>query len=215
VAVRLMAQQSAWRCARVHSSRRTGTLFRVTVRDLVVGDVGWAAEVMAARREMYAAYSPVFWRPRHGITERHASFLERQLQAPNTVALRTRNAFVIAQCRDREGVIDDFAIDGEGTWADDGRKLLDAAWYLLAARGMSAARVVTAQADQPKVAMLVVVGLQMVQQWWVKPIEAVDAAGLADGRIDGPGFLRHSRSSAPGLRSWRPGVAGRPCLRRC
>ncbi|MGB9280765.1 MAG: hypothetical protein WCB57_11895 [Pseudonocardiaceae bacterium] len=160
----------------------------MTVRDLVVGEAGWAAEMLAARREMYARYSSVFWRPRRGITERHAGFLERQMQDPNTVALRTSHGFVIAQCRDREGFIDDFAIDGEGTWADDGRELLNAAWDLLSARGMSAARVVTAQADEPKVAMLVAAGLRLVQQWWVKPIEAVEEAGVAHGRVDGRGF---------------------------
>ena len=92
------------------------------------------------------------------------------------------------QCRDREGFIDDFAVDGEGRWAGDGRELLTAAWNLLSARGMSTLRVVTAQADELKVAMLVAAGLQLVRQWWVKPIEAAEESGVAHGRVDGPGF---------------------------
>jgi hypothetical protein len=69
-------------------------------------------------------------RPRRGITERHAKFLERQVHDPNTVALRTSNAFIIAQCRHSEGFIDDFAIANGGSWADDGHELLSAAWAL-------------------------------------------------------------------------------------
>lgn len=47
---------------------------------------------------------------------------------------------------------------------------------------MSTLRVVTAQADELKVAMLVAAGLQLVQQWWVKPIEATEGPVLlADG----------------------------------
>lgn len=127
----------------------------MTVRDLVAGDVGWAAELMAARRQVYSTYSPVFWRPRRGVTAPHAQFLERQIQDPDSTSLRTGHAFIIAQLRDREAFVDDFAVDGDGTWADDGCELLTAAWDRLCPRGVSAARVVTARADEPKVAMLV------------------------------------------------------------
>ncbi|MDQ6938189.1 MAG: hypothetical protein M3140_10840 [Actinomycetota bacterium] len=160
----------------------------MAVRHLGVEEAGWAAEMMAARRGAYARYSPVFWRPRRGMTEEHAGFLERQVQDPDIVALRTSHGFVIAQCRDREGLIDDFAIDGEGAWADDGRELLTAAWDLLSARGLSVVRVVTAQADEPKVAMLVAAGLRLLEQWWVKPIEGVNQGGVAHGRVDRSGF---------------------------
>ncbi len=159
----------------------------MAVRALGAGDAGWAAELMAARREAYAAYSPVLWRPARGIAELHAQFLGRQIQDPNSVALRTQNGFVISECGGGEGFIDDFAIDDCGSWAVDGFELLRAAWVLLSARGTSALRVVTAQADRPKVAMLVALGLQLVQQWWVKSVQPAPGFVHAPGRIDRPG----------------------------
>ncbi len=158
------------------------------VRDLTAADAGWAAAVMAARREVYASYSPVFWRPRRGITDRHARFLGRQVQDKGSIALRTDHGFLIAQRRDGEGFVDDFAVDGEGTWADDGLALLSTAWDRLSAQGIRDLRVVTAQADEPKVAMLVATGLRLVEQWWVKPVEPRDGPGAPAGRVDGPGF---------------------------
>lgn len=76
----------------------------------------------------------------------------------------------------------------EGTWADDGLALLSSAWDRLSAKGLLDLRVVSAQADELKVAMLVAIGLRLVEQWWVKPIEARDAPGVPAGRVDGPGF---------------------------
>ncbi len=176
-------------------------------------EVGWAAELMAVRREAYATYSPVFWRPRRGITAQHAAFLERQVKDPNTVALRTAHGFVIAQCRDREGFVDDSAVDGQAAWTDDGRELLTAAWDLLSARGVSAMRVVTAQADEPEVTMLVVAGLHLVEQWWVKPVDAVEESGVAHGRVDGRGF---SGILAPAQPNSQPGSAAQhPAINGC
>jgi hypothetical protein len=84
--------------------------------------------MMATRREVYARNSPVVWRPRRGITEQHARFLERQGRIRIPSRCGPGHAFIIAQCRDREGFIDDFAVDGEGTWTGDGRELFTAAW---------------------------------------------------------------------------------------
>lgn len=36
---------------------------RVPVRTLTSGDAAWAAALMERRRQEYARYSPVFWRP--------------------------------------------------------------------------------------------------------------------------------------------------------
>lgn len=88
----------------------------MTVRALDLHEVGWAAELRGTRREVYATYSPVFWRPRLGVTDRHATFLGRQLQSPDRVALRTDHGFIIGQLRKDEGFVDDFAIDVDGSW---------------------------------------------------------------------------------------------------
>ncbi len=56
---------------------------------MTADDASWAAGLMERRRQVYAAYSPVFWRPRPGVTGLHARFLGRQIGAAGYVALRT------------------------------------------------------------------------------------------------------------------------------
>ncbi len=107
----------------------------MTVWSLTERGARWAAELMEARRQLYASYSPVFWRPAKDAVDLHARFLARQLEEPTNVGLRTEHAFLIAQLRGEEGFVDDFAVDHEGTWAVDGRELLDAAWRAMGAHG--------------------------------------------------------------------------------
>lgn len=168
-----------------------GSAVVVAVRALESGEADWVAGLMQARRERYAGYSPVFWRPRAGVTAWHAAFLRRQIEAEHTVALRTDHGFVIAEHRghggDAEGFVDDFAVDDDQAWAGDGSALLHAAWIRLHKRGVPAMRVVTAQADQAKVAMLREARLELAQQWWVMPVEPTGQAGRS-GRVTGSGF---------------------------
>ena len=49
------------------------------VAQMTGADCEWAAELMQRRREVYAAYSPVFWRPAKDAIAPHARFLQRQL----------------------------------------------------------------------------------------------------------------------------------------
>ena len=132
------------------------------VRELTGDDAAWAAELMERRREVYAHYSPVFWRPRKGVTGLHERFLRRQIASPANVALRTEHGFIIGQRRGRagasEGFVDDFAVDEAGSWDGDGAALLLATWQRLQADGAGAdadaVRVVTAHADEAKAGML-------------------------------------------------------------
>lgn len=166
---------------------RQSIMSTMTVRSLEPGDVPWAADLMEDRRQLYARYSPVFWRPASGITDRHASFLGRQIAAAPNVGLRTDHGFIIGQRRGAEGFVDDFAIDADGTWSDDGSALLIAAWEQLAAGGADVLRVVTAKADETKVRMLEDRSLQLVDQWWVKPLRP-EGSSTTTGRVDGPWF---------------------------
>ena len=136
---------------------------------------------------MYATYSPVFWRPARGVTEAHGNFLAEKVSAGSAVALRSERGFLIGEERRREGFIDDFAVEADGDWANDGADLLCSAWPLLAARGAATLRVVTAAADEPKVAMLRACSLEPVEQWWVKPVEPSGTPGTT-GRVDARGF---------------------------
>jgi hypothetical protein len=143
----------------------------VPVRELTAADAAWAAELMEQRRQLYAHYSPVFWRPAPGVTGLHARFLRRQIASPANVALRTDHGFIIGQRQAGEGFVDDFAVDAEGSWETDGADLLDATWQRLAAEGgFDAMRVVTAHADQEKSRMLGRLSLELVNQWWVREL---------------------------------------------
>ncbi len=136
---------------------------------------------------MYASYSPVFWRPARGVTEGHANFLAEKVSGACAVALRTDRGFLIGESRGREGFIDDFAVEADRDWADDGAVLLCSAWPVLAQQGAETLRVVTASADEPKVALLRACSLEPVEQWWVKPL-APGGTLVATGRVEGSGF---------------------------
>jgi hypothetical protein len=74
------------------------------LKEMTADDAAGAAGLMERRRQVYAGYSPVFWRPRPGITGLHARFLGRQVASPGHVALRTGHGFLIGQRRGQEGV---------------------------------------------------------------------------------------------------------------
>src|ERR1700753_1244022 len=97
-----------------------GSVTEPRVRVLSADEAGWAAGLMEQRRQQYARYSPVFWRPRDGAAGLHTRFLTRLISAETTVALRTAAGFIIAQARPGEGFVDDFAVAPGGGWDTDG-----------------------------------------------------------------------------------------------
>jgi hypothetical protein len=107
----------------------------VAIKDLSPDDAAWVAELMERRRQVYAGYSPVFWRPAKDVTRMHTRFLRRQITSGANVALRIEHGFIIAQRRAAEGFVDDFAVDGAGTWSGEGAALLLAASERLAGTG--------------------------------------------------------------------------------
>jgi len=160
----------------------------VAVRDLTSADAAWAAGLMERRRQEYARYSPVFWRPARDVTGPHARFLGRLITSGGNVALRTDHGFIIAQPRPAEGLVDDFTVDDPARWAADGAELLiAAAGRLAAAGGPGTMRVVTAHADQPKTRMLSRLSLRVAEQWWVRELRPAGPAART-GRVEGPGF---------------------------
>lgn len=167
---------------------------------MTADDAAWAAGLMERRRAVYADYSPVFWRPRPGVTGLHARFLGRQIGSPGFVALRTGHGFLIGQRRGQEGSIDDFAVDETATWNGDGTALLRAAWQRWESDGVEAVRVVTAHADQDKCTMLATLGLELAEQWWVRELEPAPAppGHLASaGKVSGTGFAGRLVAAPP------------------
>ena len=149
-------------------------------------DAEWAAGLLELKRREYARYSPLFSRPAEGASTLHARFLRRQILSEATVALRTRDGFIICERRPAEG-FHDFTLTPLRRWDDDGAALLLAAAERLAADGIGTLRVVTAHEDQPKSALLRALSLSVAEQWWVHELLPAGAPA-PPGRVNGPGF---------------------------
>jgi hypothetical protein len=169
---------------------------RPSVRRMSAEDSGWAAALMERRREVYASYSPVFWRPARGVTAAHAAFLGGKVSKGRVVGRRTDRGFIIGEVRGSEGFVDDFGVEADVDWVEDGVALLCSVWPILAEQGANMVRVVSAAADHPKVEMLRSCSLELVEQWWVKPVDPVGAP-TATGRTDGCGFSGTVSSAPP------------------
>jgi hypothetical protein len=165
-------------------------------------DAAWAAGLMERRRQVYAGYSPVFWRPRPGVTGLHGRFLSRQIAAPECMALRGDHGFIITQQRPGQGFVDDFAVDQDGSWDCDGAGLLLAAWQRLSAAGCGSMRVVTANADTAKSGMLRSLSLRLAEQWHVRELtptpDAPNTTEPAPDAVSAPKAVPAANAARPG-----------------
>jgi len=157
------------------------------IRSLTPEEAPWMAGLMARRREEYEAYSPVFWRRASDVEELHAKFLRRVFENPDNIVLRTERGFVTAMRSGDRYYADDFALERDATWEQDGRVLLLAAWDDAERRGAAALRVVTAARDTPKVAMLRAAGMAVEVRWWVKPLGVAPGTSYS-GEVEGDGY---------------------------
>lgn len=140
-----------------------------TITEMGGADFEWVAQLMARRRERYAEYSPVFWRPARGATDNHARFLRFSATRPGTLALRSTHGFILGSPQEGRFLVDDFAVEQDAQWATEGRALLLAAWQR-ARTQTKVLRVVTARRDAPKRLMLTQLGLTPHARWWVKAL---------------------------------------------
>ncbi len=138
-------------------------------------DFAWAATLMARRRQEYAAYSPVFWRPAHGVEAHHARFLGAAAAEEGAVAVRTDRGFAIGQVRGGALLVDDFTVEAPDLWPTEGRQLLEECAAAARRHGL-ALRVVTARRDVPKRTLLQRSGLVAVARWWVKELAPIGPA---------------------------------------
>ncbi len=165
---------------------------------MLPADADWAAELMNQRRQVYASYSPVFWRPAKDVTGLHAAYLSTLIGSENCLSLRTDHGFMLGQIRPAKTSVDDFAVTEPSRWGTDGPALLLAAAQRLADAGRDYLMlVVTAHADDAKVAMLRSLSLSLVQQWWVHEVEPAGEP-IGHGQVQGTGFAG-SFGSAPGV----------------
>jgi len=153
------------------------------IRPAAAADVGAMADMAQIRREQYARYQPLFWRPADGALEKHRPYLARLVGDDTVITLVSEDAgqltgFLIATLTGAPGVydpggatcqIDDFVVVPAGRWRETGARLLRAGLEEAGRRGAIQAVVVTAHLDEPKREMLRACGLQPASEWWVTP----------------------------------------------
>jgi GNAT superfamily N-acetyltransferase len=135
------------------------------------------------RREQYARYQPLFWRPAAAAPGKHRTYLGRLVASDEVITLVSEEAgqltgFLIAALNPAPPVydpggltcdIDDFMVTPATRWPTTGVRLLRASLAEAGRRGAVQAVVVTAHLDQPKRQALRACGLEIASEWWVTP----------------------------------------------
>lgn len=137
----------------------------------------------ALRREQYARYQPLFWRPAAGAAGKQRPYLARLVAGDEVITLVSDEAgqvtgFLIAALTPAPPVydpggltcqIDDFVVSPATRWATTGAGLLRAGLAEAGRRGAVQAVVVTGHLDEPKRQALRACGLEIASEWWVTP----------------------------------------------
>jgi GNAT superfamily N-acetyltransferase len=153
------------------------------IRPAVQADVAAMTTLAAMRREQYARYQPMFWRPAEGAQHKQRPYLAKLVANDDVIALVSDHAgqvtgFLIATLTPSPGVydpggltcqIDDFVVTPAGKWPTTGAELLRAGLAEAGRRGAIQAVVVTGHLDQPKRQALQACGLEIASEWWVTP----------------------------------------------
>jgi hypothetical protein len=153
------------------------------VRTAAAADVAAMAALAEMRREQYAHYQPVFWRPAADALDKHRPYLARLVDDDQVITLVSDEAgeltgFLIATLTGAPGVydpggqtcqIDDFIVVSPDRWLATGTRLLRAGLAEAGRRGAVQVVVVTAHLDEPKRQALRACGLEPASEWWVTP----------------------------------------------
>jgi hypothetical protein len=153
------------------------------IRAAEQADVAAIASLASNRREQYARYQPLFWRPAAGAEDKHRPYLAKLVASDEVISLVSEEAgevtgFLIATLTGAPGVydpggptcqIDDFTVVTPGRWPTTGAELLRAGLAEAARRGAIQAVVVSGHLDEPKRQALRACGLDIASEWWVTP----------------------------------------------
>jgi hypothetical protein len=150
----------------------------VTVRDATSADVDEMTDLFDRQRLAYEDYSPVFWRVAASARDAHRPFVELLVQSPGVVTLVSSEggALIALDRGDKGWLIDDFAVPGDELWPTTGVELLCAALDRIS----RPVTVVAAHRHEAKRAALRAAGLQLDEEWWVRPPDA-PTEDAADG----------------------------------
>jgi GNAT superfamily N-acetyltransferase len=179
------------------------------IRNAAAADVAAMADLAGTRRQQYAQYQPLFWRPAAGALDVHRPYLAKLVGSDTVITLVSEDAgeltgFLVATLTGAPGVydpggptcqIDDFAVVPGDRWQTTGARLLRAGLAEAGRRGALQAVVITGHLDEPKREMLRACGLEIASEWWVtpQPLPGPDPMpGLAH-RAPDPGWSRRHR----------------------
>jgi GNAT superfamily N-acetyltransferase len=153
------------------------------VRAAARADLAAMTTLASIRREQYARYQPLYWRPAAGAQDKHEPYLARLVASDEVICLVSEEAgqltgFLIATLTPAPPVydpggltcqIDDFAVVTAARWPTTGVRLLREGLARAARRGAVQAVVVTGHLDQAKRQALRTCGLEIASEWWVTP----------------------------------------------
>lgn len=154
------------------------------VRKAAPADVPAMVRLAAQRRRIYEQFQPVFWRPAADADEKQSAFFATLLEATDAFAFVHEDAgvvdgFLIGRLVEpppvynpggKACVVDDFWVSDSRRWPRIGTALLAAAEAAGRERGAVQLVAVTAGADEPKRAMLAILGYGLASEWYVKDI---------------------------------------------
>ena len=154
-----------------------------SVRRARLDDMDRLLELAHHRRQRYATYEPVFWRPATGALDAQRPFygaLVEDREAGVFVAVDGERieGFVIARIVDTPPVydpgggtclVDDFTVADDAQWSWAGPMLLKQVRAWAAARDAAQVVVVTGHRDEGKRELLRHAGLSLASEWWTGP----------------------------------------------
>ena len=153
------------------------------IRTAAQSDVDAMATLASTRREQYAKYQPVYWRPAADAQAKQTPYFAKLVAHDKVITLVSEDAsrvtgFLIATLSQAPGVYDpggltcqigDFVVVTADRWPTTGIQLLRAGLAEAARRGAIQAVVVTGHLDRPKRQALQACGLDIASEWWVTP----------------------------------------------
>ena len=151
------------------------------IRFAAQADVDAMATLASMRREQYAQYQPVYWRPAADAQDKQRPYFAKLVADDKVICLVSEDAgqvtgFLIATLSQAPGVydpggltcqIDDFVVAPATKWPTTGAELLSTGLAEAGRRGAVQAVVVTGHLDQPKRQAIQACGLEIASEWWV------------------------------------------------
>jgi GNAT superfamily N-acetyltransferase len=156
----------------------------ITVRSATEADLDYIVELAARRREQYAGYQPVFWRPAGDARDRHRLFFNAVLSREGVFLLVAesdgqRVGFAMASLVPAPPVydpggkvcfIDDYGVEPPELWPTAGRALAEAAFERARPLGAVLANIHVSPRDTDKHAVIEALGFTVAAEWHVKSL---------------------------------------------